>query len=228
MSAPKTHQRRGFTLIELLVVIAIIAILAAILFPVFAQARQKARQVTCLSNLKQIGNAFWMYAGDYDDCMPMEWNPPLGDNGGFDEVLDPYIKSRQIWLCPNNPTKGVDTPPVRDQTRPRHYAMASETIRTAYPFSRFKQPSDIILVAEEYCVNQQRQSRCEHVIWPDPLLMARYTEPPKHMPKGYQTNLFWDAHNEGANYLMFDTHARWMRWERTVRPNNLWTMSDKD
>ncbi len=64
------QQRRGFTLIELLVVIAIIAILAAILFPVFAQAREKARQTTCTSNLKQIGTAFMMYVQDYDETYP--------------------------------------------------------------------------------------------------------------------------------------------------------------
>lgn len=64
------QQRRGFTLIELLVVIAIIAILAAILFPVFAQAREKARQTTCVSNLKQIGTAFMMYVQDYDETYP--------------------------------------------------------------------------------------------------------------------------------------------------------------
>src|SRR5690554_3954884 len=67
-----THRRTGgFTLIELLVVIAIIAILAAILFPVFAQARAKARQTACMSNMKQLGTALLMYAQDYDNVMPM-------------------------------------------------------------------------------------------------------------------------------------------------------------
>jgi prepilin-type N-terminal cleavage/methylation domain-containing protein len=70
MAGP-TSRQRGFTLIELLVVIAIIAILAAILFPVFAQTREKARQATCLSNLKQIGMGVLMYAQDYEETMPV-------------------------------------------------------------------------------------------------------------------------------------------------------------
>src|SRR2546425_2646692 len=85
-------RRRAFTLIELLVVIAIIAILAAILFPVFAQAREKARQATCVSNLKQLGTAAMMYAQDYDETWPML------ESGGtarltVANLLDPYIKT---------------------------------------------------------------------------------------------------------------------------------------
>src|SRR6202008_1566765 len=81
---------RGFTLIELLVVIVIIAILAAILFPVFAQAREKARQTSCLSNCKQWGTAIRMYLQDWDDLYPLAWND-RGENG-YDTALFPYIK----------------------------------------------------------------------------------------------------------------------------------------
>src|SRR5271165_1518177 len=78
------HKRSGFTLIELLVVIAIIAILAAILFPVFAQAREKARQASCQSNLKQLGLAFLQYAVDYDGCFPAPITNQFIPNGaGF-------------------------------------------------------------------------------------------------------------------------------------------------
>ena len=110
-------QRRGFTLIELLVVIAIIAILAAILFPVFAQAREKARQTACVSNLRQIGLAFGMYTEDYDERLPDRrdlkvslptgfhpWSTwPLTDpRGGWAEiVMEPYVKNPDIWSCPS-------------------------------------------------------------------------------------------------------------------------------
>src|SRR5882724_8098160 len=115
------HSRRAFTLIELLVVIAIIAILAAILFPVFAQAREKARTISCLSNGKQIGTALYMYIQDYDEKYPQEHpstsNPVVDDNSAqleeedygspFDKIL-PYVASKdssktQLFLCPSDP-----------------------------------------------------------------------------------------------------------------------------
>jgi prepilin-type N-terminal cleavage/methylation domain-containing protein/prepilin-type processing-associated H-X9-DG protein len=110
------QRRKGFTLIELLVVIAIIAILAAILFPVFAQAREKARAATCLSNLKQIGLAVMMYAQDYDETYPMDasacgslgwpgelnpcskWNP----FNRLEAKTAPYVKNTGVYRCPSS------------------------------------------------------------------------------------------------------------------------------
>jgi len=116
------RNKHGFTLIELLVVIAIIAILAAILFPVFAQAREKARQTSCLSNSKQQGLAVMMYAQDYDEILPQTgWqgpctNPAPSDLAAGDQYFSgvfaypiasgPYIKNWQIWQCPSDSNKG--------------------------------------------------------------------------------------------------------------------------
>ena len=104
---PKSKMTDGFTLIELLVVIAIIAILAAILFPVFAQAREKARQASCLSNLKQINAGLLMYAQDNDETMCADVRlPPI--NGGtdntfsFDRQLAPYVKNDAVYACPSD------------------------------------------------------------------------------------------------------------------------------
>ncbi|MFO7947691.1 MAG: prepilin-type N-terminal cleavage/methylation domain-containing protein [Armatimonadota bacterium] len=99
------QQRGGFTLIELLVVIAIIAILAAILFPVFARARDKARQTSCLSNVKQISLGLIMYVQDYDETMPgfkIYYRPDSNSRGdGWYESIEPYVKNEQIGVCPS-------------------------------------------------------------------------------------------------------------------------------
>ena len=100
------RSRRGFTLIELLVVIAIIAILASILFPVFARAREKARETSCRSNLKQIGLALHMYVSDYDDLLPVANDEPVGhpENGtvGLPDIIQPYVKNKQVHRCPSD------------------------------------------------------------------------------------------------------------------------------
>src|ERR1051326_8868417 len=110
----QSMKRSAFTLIELLVVIAIIAILAAILFPVFAQARAKARQTSCLSNIKQLAMGFQMYVQDYDERFPQwKWDLNYKDAGGAGSTpnnatslwwnaIYPYVKNTQIYVCPDD------------------------------------------------------------------------------------------------------------------------------
>jgi prepilin-type N-terminal cleavage/methylation domain-containing protein len=100
---PRGERFTGFTLIELLIVIAIIAILAAILFPVFAQAREKARQTACLSNMKQMGIAVGMYETDYDEMTPNGYQTSGGGNGWAGQVY-PYVKSAGAYICPSDTT----------------------------------------------------------------------------------------------------------------------------
>ncbi len=109
-------KRSAFTLIELLVVIAIIAILAAILFPVFARARENARRSSCQSNLKQIALGAFQYLQDYDERFPNQHTtgatsatPPVG----WGDTIQPYLKSLQLYQCPSDPDAGTLTPTVR-------------------------------------------------------------------------------------------------------------------
>src|SRR5947209_1291545 len=119
--------RTAFTLIELLVVIAIIAILAAMLFPVFAQAREKARQTSCLSNLKQLSHAMLMYAGDYDELFPpvvarasrQETNLYLMS---WMRLLEPYTRNRGVAICPSSGHTSQDYEKNDDLVRNYGYA----------------------------------------------------------------------------------------------------------
>jgi len=142
----KTSRSHGFTLIELLVVIAIIAILAAILFPVFAQAREKARQITCTSNMKQLALGFLQYDQDYDDTCPLGYNgaysygpnsaplynttvPPIGQPTGISAQLQPYIKNWAIVTCPDDhPMSAQDA--VNFGKAPKGMTVATETGHT--------------------------------------------------------------------------------------------------
>jgi len=116
MTHHEMRRKHGFTLIELLVVIAIIAILAAILFPVFARAKAKARQTQCLSNIKQLGLAFQMYASDYNDMLPNVLNATYGwytsyphstftqaEMAALVHKLNPYIQNTELWFCFEDP-----------------------------------------------------------------------------------------------------------------------------
>ena len=118
MSRRIRFDKHGFTLIELLVVIAIIAILVAILFPVFAQAREKARETVCVSNLRQVGIATRMYVGDYDETFPI-WHAyskvTATPHLGIEQELSPYTKNDALFRCPDDnggPFQRTDVPQV--------------------------------------------------------------------------------------------------------------------
>ena len=148
---PRHRSRAGFTLIELLVVIAIIAILAAILFPVFQKVRENARRTACLSNEKQLGLAFTQYTQDYDENLPTGgvYNGNNYQGSGWAGPLFPFLKSTAVFTCPDDPTQATST-----QT-PISYAYNQALVRStvgtgniAPALSTFNAPARTVLVYE--------------------------------------------------------------------------------
>ncbi|MFO8082151.1 MAG: DUF1559 domain-containing protein [Armatimonadota bacterium] len=202
-------NHRGFTLIELLVVIAIIAILAAILFPVFARAREKARQTSCQSNLKQLGLGIQMYMQDYDETILPARLGGSPNNVCWTEMLYPYLNNDQIFICPSH-----STPVTSSGTDgyPKSYGLNYEihTFNTYHGYSA--NPIDV---------------------WP-PVSMAQLKEPAELISAAdYDFNqpgvhfhtvddrVDW-RHNEMANILFLDGHVKSMKRNQTLAPKVLW------
>ncbi len=160
MLRPHDHShRRGFTLIELLVVIAIIAILAAILFPVFAQAREKARQTACLSNMKQIGLGVLQYVQDYDESYPKAdfWpGQPTFSNYYFwtsQRCIQPYIKSTDVYRCPSDSfaaTQDAAFYGLSADRKPVDITYMANSITPFYPMFGVDKPQGLITYGTEY------------------------------------------------------------------------------
>ncbi|MDR3709457.1 MAG: DUF1559 domain-containing protein [Capsulimonadaceae bacterium] len=138
--------RIGFTLIELLVVIAIIAILAAILFPVFATAREKARQTSCASNLKQIGLAMVQYAQDFDETPPNGLSNTYSVNGWAGQIF-PYVKAKGAYVCPDDQTPGASCSYLYNSNTQNEGATAKVPL-PAFPLSQYTSPAKTVLLAE--------------------------------------------------------------------------------
>jgi prepilin-type N-terminal cleavage/methylation domain-containing protein/prepilin-type processing-associated H-X9-DG protein len=238
-------RRKGFTLIELLVVIAIIAILAAILFPVFARAREKARQASCQSNLKQIDLAFLMYATDYDERFPV-WNWGNRINGGgnypgtsippslgmvaWQAATFPYVKNTQLYMCPSRdvaqcnwascyPWGNVVPQCNYGYNEPIScgpWGCCGENGRAlAHTLKGLGWPAETLLVGD--C--RSSLGGWEH----DPTrVLARYAfaDPGKCPGCGNTPADIADAaaHNGGSNIAFADGHVKWLGWNsiRTI------------
>jgi len=210
----RVYRKEAFTLIELLVVIAIIAILAAILFPVFARARENARKATCQSNLKQIGSAVMMYVQDYDETMPFlyvntgndarpveGWPGSTGRYIYWAELLYPYVKNGQAFQCPNQRlTKSTDME--------SYYCFP-----TAYTFNynlqqkamaQINTPAQCMMVADGL---NQLDTR-----WTPATYAALYDNRPTGtwpLTTTYCARV--RRHSEGYNLAYADGHVKWAR-----------------
>ncbi len=184
-------MRRGFTLIELLVVIAIIAILAAILFPVFARAREKARQASCQSNLKQLGLAFLMYVQDYDERVCSLCTNGLLGQQCYVWVLQPYVKNDQIFSCPTDNYDRIDWSSYNlsiGRLNGRSYGM-NNRFNTRPKISVFEAPAQVLALADTTGTDWSGSIGSHGWGW-------RYP---------------YARHIEGANVVYLDGHAKWNR-----------------
>jgi prepilin-type N-terminal cleavage/methylation domain-containing protein/prepilin-type processing-associated H-X9-DG protein len=195
--------RRGFTLIELLVVIAIIAILAAILFPVFAKAREKARQASCLSNVKQMMLAHLQYAQDYDEtfCRAGRWNTlredPVvnGANMWWDQAIAPYCKNVQMFKCASGASFALG------------YQMWEPVCGGTVGLSlgAVKAPAECIMVYDRSLSAAVGSTGASFYI-SDPPHLANPGDPNEYS----KVNRFASClHNDGANFGYYDGHAKW-------------------
>lgn len=223
------HKHQAFTLIELLVVIAIIAILAAILFPVFGKAREKARTASCLSNCKQIANALLMYGQDYDEGL-VPWShywvcaTTTNVNCGadtvdryYDAIINPYIKSGDpatgvrtgVWRCPSALN------PLNQNTYGYSQVLGWAFITNGpyrYPkLYQMDQPANTIFVGDG------GSGRRLAVPWFfQACFESNYSAPRVEPTREHPTR-----HNGGSNYVLCDGHAKWLKYQ-DVYPCGSW------
>jgi prepilin-type N-terminal cleavage/methylation domain-containing protein/prepilin-type processing-associated H-X9-DG protein len=221
------RQKPGFTLIELLVVIAIIAILAAILFPVFAQAREKARQTTCLSNEKQLGLALAMYVQDYDEILPHSqiFASATGKPGGpivsFHQLMFAYTRNGDFHKCPSDPKP--QTPWGQTGSFPvsyiTNYAVLAPWDFHPVALASLGEPADTIAVTEVDRPKNGENWSGTHGYMGDRAMTPEEALDPKVHLRG---RVAADRHNGGCNYIFVDGHAKWHRLAATVQPKFLW------
>jgi len=190
-------MRRGFTLIELLVVIAIIAILAAILFPVFARAREKARQSSCLSNVKQIILAQLSYAQDYDERW-VPWRYGVDASHQYEDhgyvywydTIQPYVKNEQVFVCPSHE-------PFPSNCRGTRGAYGYNIWEDTVPMAEWDRPAELIMVNETLCYR--------------PCTYADYVANAVHAFSDTSYANFHRRHNGGCNVGYADGHCKWIK-----------------
>ncbi len=209
-------MRRGFTLIELLVVIAIVAILAAILFPVFAQAKEAAKRTVCLSNERQLGAAFALYAGDADDRLPNAVSPNAGAGlarGFLDSAAEdgwargvlPYVKSVGIFRCPSAGARSAAGGALSAIPGDGNVGYVLNGVADGKDLAVFPSPSGTILLHELAQYSRASQVRPLHSPF-----SQNGTKPWTEGWRYFAHPLYDAVHAGGANLLFADAHARFV------------------
>ena len=213
-------MRRGFTLIELLVVIAIIALLAALLFPVFASARERARQSTCTNNLKQIGNALLLYSNDWDETFPPQRSRTSND---WIPLMDEYLhgSARNIWICPSDPH--ADAPfflsDRSNQSGPNYWSYRGSDQFFGTVIDSCAQPADfarsLSAIRRPVSTLMVYEQAGEAGFFPHRL--------PLSAPSDSDAYFLGTNHQKSrGNYLFADGHVRLLTLRQTLQPEVLW------
>ena len=201
-------MRRGFTLIELLVVIAIIAILAAILFPVFARAREKARQTSCLSNIKQAGLGILMYAQDYDEMLVRHcYQPTGGPNYPWQTAIMPYVKNVQMFVCPSKGGAAAANGCGSYGYNLSRLADGTTVGCTERAMAQITAPAGLLMIGET-------TSQAWIGYW------YRDTNTPD--PTAVDATAGGGRHNEGSNICYVDGHSKWLKQSNILNTRGLW------
>ncbi|MBV9868310.1 MAG: DUF1559 domain-containing protein [Abitibacteriaceae bacterium] len=217
-------------MIELLVVIAIIAILAAILFPVFSRARENARKASCGSNLKQLGLAFVQYTQDYDDHLPQYSYTINGVGYYWPNLLDPYVKLRGLWYCPSF-AQDMGVPSANSSTYGAnfHVLNSASAATKPLPLPAFTRTSELLFVADSEDAttgSPARNAGCSsfqagYLRISDPLAAHGLSAGCYAYSKN--TGLIDYRHLGGANLLFLDGHVKWSTRDKIIsNDNDLW------
>jgi prepilin-type N-terminal cleavage/methylation domain-containing protein/prepilin-type processing-associated H-X9-DG protein len=237
------RYRKGFTLVELLVVVAIIAVLAGIIFPVFARARARAESTTCQSNLRQLGAAFQQYLNEFDDQYPNSWRTqrsPYGElnHSWWDVLIYPYVRSDAVFACPANDTPSYSVHQAFDsrglKTRRVTYALNNQLLGAAAGVDKFQyvgdppdpalasdvdDPASTILLAEkmqDYPGHTPSQPNQPGNQSQEVDVWFQLTEP-GITPPDWDTS--WGVarslHGLGSNFLFVDGHVKFLRLQDT-------------